>query len=370
MRIFVLIFLTAFSSNVFSQSSEMIRLQGIVVNSNTHEPIPFASIVLIDSNIGTAGNDAGKFTIVFGNNTYSKPTLKISSIGFISKQFSVDSLLNLSASPGEIIFALQTDATMLDAIEVSSQAINGKALIEEALEAVRTNTYPYPFTLEYYSTIKISDSVKTVYTEENVFEDFNQAGLHDAHYLHQRVSGVSPFAKSKCGLPAYFDILQMDILTSPFRTGIADINNLPQFEVSYKGLSTFEGDSMYVVEYHAPKPNRKLVGISNIPRDYSYVGKLYIDIHSHAIVRHSLRQGTKKGELIQEILYRKIDGFYFPYYIQSERMVNVDKGKNMPLTNILILRDATLESKRPASKFNNCNPPPYDKRFWDIFFTN
>lgn len=349
----------------FSQTSKTIKLQGVIKDKETQQPLPFASIVLIGSNFGTASNEEGKFILGFDREDYEKPTLRISSIGFKSQAFSVDSILKVSDS--DVVFHLQADAIFLEEVEISSKGLSGKVLIEEALNAIGSNTLSKPFTLDYYSTIEIEDSVKVIYTEENIFQDYNQGGYHTAFYLEQRKSGLSPFAKEKCGLPAYFDILQMDILASPYRNGIVDVKSLPEFEIKYQGIITYEGDSVYVISYNAPKPNKKITSLSTVPRNYFYSGKLYIDINSKAIVRHSLQQGTKGFPLSQEILYRKINGFYFPYYIQSERIVNADKKKGLKLKNVLILRDAAIETKRPAKGFDNCNPPRFNKEFWSNF---
>lgn len=365
-HVLLLFFILNFSWQLCFSQSEVIKIRGRVVDSEMAQPVPFASIVIRNSNFGTASDSLGNFIIAFESTRHPDAFIRISSIGFTSQQFSIDSILLLSKE-SVVTFRLKPDIISLEQVNISESAINGKDIIKLAIANITANAYPKPLTLEYYSNIKVSDSLRTLYTLENVFQDFNENGYHTAFYLQQRFTGTSPFPKSKCGLPANFDILQMDILTSPYRNGIFDIKNLSQFDVKYQGIIMYEGDSVYVIEYNAPKPTKQITGTGNVPRNYFYSGKLYIDISSNAIVRHSLQQGISKQPLSQEILYRKIDGFYLPYYIESSRMAEVEKRKMVKLTNVLMLRDAQLNSKRPMPSFDNCNPPKWDSKFWSNF---
>lgn len=368
MRLSVLVLfvlLNNYCLSCFSQSN-VIKIQGKIIDRESLRPVPYASIVIRDSNFGTASDSSGNFVIAFESIRHPNATIRISSIGFTSQSFSVDSMLRRT-NEGIVTFPVRPEVISLELVEISEKGINGKDIIKKAIAEIANNAYAKPFTLEYYSKIKISDSLKTFYTVENVFQDFNEGGYHTDFYLQQRSEGTSPLAKSKCGLPAHFDILQMDILTSPYRNGILDAKNLPQFDVKYQGIIRYEGDSVYVIEYKAPKPNKQITATSAVPRNYFYSGKLYIDVASLAIVRHSLQQGISKQPLSQEILYRKVDGYYLPYYIESSRLVEADKKKLVKLTNMLMLRDAQLNTKRPAPSFDNCNPPKFDSKFWSSF---
>lgn len=363
---FLILFCSWFATISQAQDQHLIKILGSIQDKKTREPIPFASIVLTESNFGSASDESGQFTFIYDKAVHPASKLKISSIGYKSRLYSIDSLISKSnGSP--INFLLEQDAILLDQVEISSQGLSGRMIVESAIAAIPSNTYDKPFILEYYSKVKVSDSLNNVYTEENVFQDFNQGGYHSAFYLQQRHEGISPFEKRKCGITAHFDILMIDVLGSSYRNGIVDKKVLAQFDIKYEGVIAYEGDSVYVLSYNAPKPTKQITTMSSIPKNYSYSGKLYIEIQSNAIVRHSLLQGTPKSKLSQEILYRKIDGFFFPYYIKSERLIEIEKKKGMRMSNVLMLRDATLDAKRPNPRYDNCNPPKFDKEFWSKF---
>ncbi len=79
-RLFYVIFFVISSNTSFGQ----IIIQGRVLNKETHEPISYVNIGIINSNVGTLSNLDGSFSIPIPNK-FSKDTLIFSALGFAKR---------------------------------------------------------------------------------------------------------------------------------------------------------------------------------------------------------------------------------------------------------------------------------------------
>jgi hypothetical protein len=166
-----------------------------------------------------------------------------------------------------------------------------------------------------------------------------------------------------------WELLSVDLITDERKAGILNLNHLDKFEVKLKGIDRFEGDTLLVLEYHLPKISNTVIGYSSIKK---YEGLLFINMKDNAIVKHQLSlSGNVDFEL--EIIYRKSEEKYFPYYLKGER-VNTFKVKGVTrkikTTNEIIVKATTLENPtRFENEMKLWNPAniPDDQDFWDIY---
>jgi hypothetical protein len=67
--------------------------QARVVDATTNEPLPFVNVGIVGQNIGTVTDDAGRFRITL-EYQYANDSVKVSMIGYDSKSWTVDYLLD------------------------------------------------------------------------------------------------------------------------------------------------------------------------------------------------------------------------------------------------------------------------------------
>ncbi len=110
--IFIILFFTNFS---YSQNGSL-NIYGKVIDAQTKEPIPFANIVVLGSNNGSATNDEGYYEISkLSYNTYQ---LKASVIGY-NPLVKTDVVVQ-PGKPAEVNFELMEKAVQLDNVTVLS----------------------------------------------------------------------------------------------------------------------------------------------------------------------------------------------------------------------------------------------------------
>ena len=113
MRLLALVFLLLSSLPACAQFT----LTGKVVETNTDEPLPFATIILKSSGKGAITNTDGYFTLP--NTPSDTATIGISYIGYNARQIklSVDIL-----KQGKLIIQMEPSSATLTAVEVKADA--------------------------------------------------------------------------------------------------------------------------------------------------------------------------------------------------------------------------------------------------------
>lgn len=369
-RGFTLIFpfavLLAFNFAKAQNEHSSYLLSGTLLDYETREPVPFANIVIEGSNVGTSSTETGIFYLAFYNP--SKEYLKISSIGYSTIRLSIDSLL-LIDSP--VIF-LRPSIIQLAEVLVPGRRLTAGDFVKEAVKSLDKNIYRKDYLLEWYSTMLTTDSATGhAYSLETVFDDYHINGKATQTIRHQRERGISPklFHNPKdtiCALVPWFEIGSVEIDKAQY--GVLNLKNMDEFEFTYEGVLGLDGDSVYVVGYRATSFRYAVTSYTN--KSTTHTGKLYITTENYAIVRHTLewRVKAKKSpewNVKQEILYKKINNYYFPYYIKSTRNLNISRNFQPFYSNTYILRNLKLDSIEYEAGYNWCdNRAPYGENFW------
>ena len=117
----VILFFLFISFNNFSQNDTNINVFGLIIEEETKQPIPFASIVLYQKNTtkiitGTTSDENGKFNVKTLNSDFH---LTISFIGFQTKKIEVFSVSNKKIDLGKIF--LKVDSQTLDEVVIKGE---------------------------------------------------------------------------------------------------------------------------------------------------------------------------------------------------------------------------------------------------------
>ena len=347
---------------VFAQVDNL-RIHGLIRDQETKESIPFVSIGISNSTRGTAANGEGQFDLVIRQSDFNE-SLKISSIGFISKTVAIETAINTKP----LIIELQSDIKLLEEIEVRQRPINPIEIIKSAIDSVSKNYRTEPFNLEFYSEMTASNFLTNQeFKVESILLGYYKGYANNTdkkfEILRKRASGDNPLQAMDYPFWPTLEIHRADLIADPHKTGILNEKYLDKFEYKYLGVLTYDTDTIYHIEYFAPKPTEKITGYGIVPKTYK--GAIYITTSSNAIVRHDIETDL----FSYSIIYKKLADSYYPYFISGERRL---KGENMFSKVYNIVRLTTIELEKvkvidyKTNEFQNLSELTDDKEYWDV----
>lgn len=115
---------------LFGQSHTSIS--GKVINHETGEPLPFATIGITGSSHGTISNNDGEFEFYIPS-SHSKDTLSVSYVGFETFKVLIDDIQDALNVP------LKENIIVLEQVEVNGELLTANQIIERALERLKEN---------------------------------------------------------------------------------------------------------------------------------------------------------------------------------------------------------------------------------------
>lgn len=301
-KLFTLLFVSILSLG-YSQTS----ISGIIIDSQTEEPLPFATIV-VNKKLGSVSETDGKFSI---KTKFNIKEIEVSYIGYHTKTIKVEedkTYFNISLEPNS---KMLNEIVLVDDRENPALAIIRKIIAnrkennpQEALKSYKYNTYnKFVVTANPDSLIGTIDTVWTKTKGELVFKKVDSSNynlkknLTRSHlYLSEKISSFN-FVNGK-GLqeevlatrmagfkePIY-ELFAMNLQSlsfyDEFYTVMGDeylnpIANKHVFkEYDYKILDTINnGSNQVFMIYFKPKQKTEAVGLE---------GVLYINEHKFAV---------------------------------------------------------------------------------------
>lgn len=102
-----------------------IRINATVLDKATNAPIPFASVSVVGREYHVQANDKGYFTLMLRLEE-KVHAVKVSSLGYVSREFKVESLLE-KTDPGGVRLNLEPKHRSLKEVEVTAKAQKWKA---------------------------------------------------------------------------------------------------------------------------------------------------------------------------------------------------------------------------------------------------
>ena len=142
-------------------------VRGVVLNSETHEPVVFASVFIRGTNIGTVSNSNGKFLIKIPLQ-YAHRKLGISSIGFKTKYVDVN-LLN------KVVNKVYLDPAVIPIKEVIIRHLDPVHILTAAVEKIPENYSVKPVMMTGFYRESIRKNKKYLSVAEAVLKIFKTA---------------------------------------------------------------------------------------------------------------------------------------------------------------------------------------------------
>ncbi|MFZ6010306.1 MAG: carboxypeptidase-like regulatory domain-containing protein, partial [Bacteroidota bacterium] len=284
---------------------------GMVIDRETNEPLPNATIGVLHHSLGTAANSVGEFEF-FIPARHSNDSVYVSFIGY--KPFK-EKISNLQKFNGKRI-ELQEAVTVLEEVTVKDKQLNPKSIVEDALREV-PNVFPsQPYLMEAFQrSWEKLEFVDSISYPGKLLE--SAAVLYDVGYTGSK------------GRKAKEEVFVKQIRRTKLKKGwnehgsMTDMSEeafkylLNENQVKYKnpvthfflkGLLYFPNDLIYTLENATQLDGDILYTIkAEVPNTRSFPAqyRLYISQKDMAILRLELR-GKKDADL-KGLPYQTVD---------------------------------------------------------------
>ncbi len=381
-RVITLVWLVHWSSTLIAQDFKTIS--GKVFDSNTDEPLPFSSVYVDGTSIGTITNERGEFRLNIPA-VISDDTLIVSHIGYKNFQGVVDNL------PEQLNVSMKEAIIDLDEVSVETQRLTAQEIFERVIEKISKNEgyMTEDFRLDgFFREVHSSEGERTGVLEcaveiydDRVTKDFKNVLIPQFRKLYYRNENKDQFIETKEGHNHLLLILNGGINLIPI--GKKYKSSLWRIPLEIEKITYYNDRLVYVLHNKTSRREaRMLVDVE----DYSvYKNELIIkaaeDDHDNYEWQKVNADGEKCGAIIdhQGYEYRKINGKLFPHYFfrrmdfrcfnLAEKVVSSQAylSKELLINNVELgippISGEKLKKRRAMINRNQ----PYDSAFWQYF---
>lgn len=235
------------------------NVQGIVVDGETGEPLPFAHVYA--GGIRTVTNIDGEFTITLPKEDHV--TIEVSFIGYETS--------TIVQAEEKLTVKLQPSSIQLEAVTVRT----GESIVWEVFKNLKLNYEFRQKSMTCYYKETLEDTAGFYYLAEGILDVFqpNDVSLDKTE--------ISPIKVRKQAFKEMNSDITMirghasDMLRSLERREKSFIHqdNFKHYEYSFEGLSSYNGSEVFIVKFEPIDKRGKSRGM------------LYIDSESHAVIK-------------------------------------------------------------------------------------
>lgn len=259
---------------LMSQVQDTIKniiVKGHIYDNENKTVIPYATIGIVEENIGTITNMDGYFMLKIPA-SYSGSSLVVSHMGYMSQSIPIQ-LLN------EQKVDIFLERRVISIQEVIIRYIDPNAIIAKAMEKREINNNPEPvYTTSFYRE-GVQKNSRYISYSEAVFKIYKSSFVHDEHsdqvklLKSRKIENTNPkdtvFLKLKAGI---LSALQLDIVKCI--PDFLDLSSSANYSYTYSDVVSYNSKDAYVITFVQNK------GIT----DPLFTGMLYIDKESFAIL--------------------------------------------------------------------------------------
>lgn len=314
------LFLVFVSSAVLGQQ----KVEGVIQDKETGEPVPFASLIIMGTPHGTSSNLEGQFSLVVPD-TFS---VKITCIGYES--------LTVTSSEALLLVKLEPSTTQLAAIVFFHKEVNPGRIVRKAFSRIDENYDTESFLQKFfYRHYTRRDSLYERLVEASV-----DVWKHHG-YKHQRAVAGEREEIRVTQLRRSLDIMGMVQGQKPLHLGFTlqsdfvgyqanpeqkhpgffeTASNLKAdfdlYKFSFDRVTTYDGHEVYKIDYALKEDSVLTVsGYKPLPQ---ITGSLYITTKNFAFVKIDEVKFDHFVSVRTTAYYRKQGRKYYPYHFIRE----------------------------------------------------
>jgi len=290
-----------------------IQYNGFVLDFKTNNPLAFANLNIVGTNILSVTNSEGEFSLKVPKNI-TKPVLKVSFIGYKSK-----TLVLADLNPQQLLIKLETSAVQLPEIKVISKDAN--ELIDAVLKN-RGQNYSNEqqlMTAFYRETIRKNKSYVSL--SEAVVEIYKQP-------INSYRNDVATLFKSRKQADySKLDTVVFKLMGGPINSLYLDIMKNPDMIFTQDMMNNYE----FTFDRSTYMDNRLIYILDFKQQEYKtdplYYGKLYVDAENLALKSAVFNLDVSNRELSSSmfIIKKPFNAIVYPY-VASYRVDYVEKN--------------------------------------------
>lgn len=319
----LIISLCLFSSVAFSQAK---LVEGKIIDKDTKQPVPFASIGLLGTSKGTSSNLNGQFSLSVIDNF----SIRVSCLGYKT--------LQLDSIPKDqfVIVELEPSATQLKEIVVFNKEVNARKVVNKAFRAISDNFNTNPFFQKFfYRHYCKDDSVygrlieasvdvwkrkgyKSIQPAAGITDEIRVTQLRRSFDMTKASQGHTPIAIK--------NILQADIVgyqantPSEYISFFTDVNSLRadvvKYDFTFEGLTYYDGKEVYEIAYNLRKDS--VLTTQGYELRPGNKGSLFISTKDYVFVKLYDVKFWGKDTITTTTYYTPYKGNYYPYHLIRE----------------------------------------------------
>lgn len=248
-----------------------IVIKGYVFDNESKEALSYASIGILEENIGTIANNDGFFSLKIPA-SFSGSSLIVSHMGHMSQRIPIQLLKEQQVD-------IYLERRIISIQEVIIRYIDPLTLIEKAMDKRRENNNLEPvYTTSFYREgveknkkyISYSEAVFKVYKSSyTLSEHFDQVKLLKSRKIQNSDPRDTVFLKLKAGV---LSALQLDIVKCV--PGFLDQSPPIEYNYTYSDLVSYNSKDAYAITFEQKESIKNAL----------YTGTLYIDKESYALL--------------------------------------------------------------------------------------
>jgi len=354
-----------------------------VIDKDSKEGIPYATVSLMNTSKGVACNSVGEFA--FNWRSTSADKLVISSIGYVSDTLSVDEFKKNKE------FQLLPKLYELDAIEVRAKALSAKEILKKAEKNISSNYCQLSHQQEFFFRVKEYENDAVTFNEEASTAVYNQNGYKSLTNITKQLKGeILQFRNTTrnqqkdlwSGVGSLWLILTHDVVLDKDNV----LHRPSYYDLTLTGKTILEGRLVYEISFYCKRPGAFTTGFG-YPGPLSAKGKIFVDVTNFAVLKFEILIYRKPytsrrhrdltydpygHQLVQT--YKQYNGKYFLNYskqISFYKLFNSKTNKYLNYAHIkeLLSTEITFEDKDVSKKPNlagiKSKIPVEDPNFWN-----
>ncbi|MBC8084458.1 MAG: carboxypeptidase-like regulatory domain-containing protein, partial [Hymenobacter sp.] len=268
-----------------AQPGAALTLSGTVLDRNTGQPVPFATVAVPARSAGTVTDAQGRFRLEARRNEL----MQISSIGYEPA--------TLPAQPaGALSIRLTPAAFALANVRVSAQSQDPKRIMQKVIKAAETNYEQQDYMAQVYTHRRLSNFDTLRHEVEYVSQVFEPAGhrdwgggflalgptqTHAVRETHVVVPSAKPLGQwdySEGGHGFYTEGSDPVRISPLFKSG-----TLGKFKLQLDTIEQRGAETLYVIQFAAKRASKRATGFGLTA---GYSGKVYVRQQDYAVVRY------------------------------------------------------------------------------------
>lgn len=349
---------------------------GKVVDADSGAPVPFASVGIVGTALGTSTNQQGEFTLALSG----RSSVKVTCIGYESQVITVVS--------GTVTIHLKPTSTLLDEVVIYQRAVNPRKVVRKAFSNIAVNYTNESFLQKFFyrhyckddsAYGRLVEAFVSIWKSNGYRNLRTAAGEREAMQVthlrrsmdrtvaaqgHEPLSIGYALAADAVGYqtPDMYDQVR-------FHNSLSDLKtNSHRYRFAYHGVTTYDGEEVYRIGFeHLPD---SVLTTSGYVKAAAESGMLYITTRSHAFIRVLDTKTEPNGNLVSTAAYyRKFGDTYYPYHFIREGDNTSTNGSKHWFHIELMSVETESQAARPFEGWEpgkeKLRTLPYDSTFWN-----